>query len=90
MFSRVRYILHRSSWDGILDLQSSISQFGVLAFTAYQSRFTSGKPKTQKYNYPIQSNAYLSRRIFEYYLMDLFQITVSQVSNITGSKSRQK
>ena len=36
--------------------------------------------------------AYLGRSIFEYYLksMDLFQITVYQISNITGSKSLQK
>ena len=50
--------------------------------------------KTEKLeiNYRIQSNAYLGRSIFEYYLksMDLFQITVYQISNITGSKSLQK
>ena len=50
------------------------------------------KPKSQKHNYPIQSNAYLGRSIFEYYLksMDLFQITVYQISNVTGSKILQK
>ena len=37
MFSIVRYTLHRSSWDGILGSQSSISQFWVLAYIVYQS-----------------------------------------------------
>ena len=50
------------------------------------------KRKSWEYNYPIQSNAYLGRSIFEYYLksMDLFQMTVYQISNIIGSKSPQK
>ena len=51
------------------------------------------KPKKLEIQlYPIQSNAYLGRNIFEYYLesMDLFQITVYQISNITGSKGVQK
>ena len=50
------------------------------------------KPKGQKYNYPIQSNAYLGRSTFEHYLESkgLFQIKVYQISNIIGSKSLQK
>ena len=50
--------------------------------------------KTEKLeiNYWIQSKPYLDRSIFKYYLksMDLFQITVYQITNITGSKTLQK
>ena len=50
------------------------------------------KPKGSKYNYPILSNAYLGRTIFEYYLESKghFQIKVYRISNIIGSKSLQK
>ena len=40
MFQTVRYTIHRCSWDGILDLQSSISRFGNLAFTVYHSQIS--------------------------------------------------
>ena len=36
MFSTVKYTLHISAWDGILDLQNNTSRLGVLAFTFYQ------------------------------------------------------